>query len=238
MTVTLVRFEASLAAMSDTGTASISTTGWNKTIAGVKGRHGPMRGFKCPRSAGEFCRAYDEWFCCGFGPRTRASRRGGMTRRRQAVQVRQDRHFKGRQFTAEVILWARLAKGSVRRSRMEGQGEGVRWYLMFPISYRDLELMLLDRGVEVDHTTIFRWIQAYAVELEKRIRPHLRMSNGSWRVDETYVYVRVKGRWMYLYLCIEPSTAAARRSTFYCMPSATRRRRNGSSARHWHSLIR
>ena len=51
--------------------------------------------------------------------------------------------FKGRQFTAEAILWA------------------VRWYLMFPVSYRDLELMLLDRGVEVDHTTIFRWIQAY-----------------------------------------------------------------------------
>jgi len=45
--------------------------------------------------------------------------------------------FKGRQFTAEVILWA------------------VRGYLMFPISYRDLELMLLDRGVEVDHSTIF-----------------------------------------------------------------------------------
>ena len=41
-------------------TASISTTGWNKTIAGVKGRHGPMRGFKCPRSAGEFCRTHDE----------------------------------------------------------------------------------------------------------------------------------------------------------------------------------
>ena len=91
--------------------------------------------------------------------------------------------FKGRQFTAEAILWA------------------VRWYLMFPVSYRDLELMLLDRGVEVDHTTIFRWIQAYAVELEKRIRPHLRMSNGSWRVDETYV--RVKGRWTYLYRAVD-----------------------------------
>ena len=75
--------------------------------------------------------------------------------------------FKGRQFTAEVILWA------------------VRWYLMFPISYRDLALMLQDRGVAVDHTTIFRWIQAYAVELEKRIRPHLRPTNGSWRVDES-----------------------------------------------------
>ena len=95
-----------------------------------------------------------------------------------AAQVRSDQPFKGRQFTVEVILWA------------------VRWYLMFPISYRDLELMLLDRGVEVDHTTIFRWIQASAEELEKRIRPHLLMSNGSWRVDETYV--RVKGRWMYL----------------------------------------
>ena len=61
--------------------------------------------------------------------------------------------FKGRQFTAEVILWA------------------VRWYLMFPVSYRDLELMLLDRGVEVDHTTIFRWIQAYAAELEQADPP-------------------------------------------------------------------
>ena len=72
---------------------------------------------------------------------------------------------------------------------------------MFPISYRDLELMLLDRGVAVDHTTIFRWIQAYAAELEKRIRPHLRMSNGSWRVDETYI--RVKGEWVYLYRAVD-----------------------------------
>ena len=106
-----------------------------------------------------------------------------MIKRRHAVQVRQDQSFKGRQFTAEVILWA------------------LRWYLMFPISYRDLMLMLLDRGVEVDHSTIFRWIQAYSAELEKRIRPHLRVSNGSWRVDETYV--RVKGRWMYLYRAVD-----------------------------------
>ncbi len=87
-----------------------------------------------------------------------------MARQRQTARVRQDQSFKGRQLTTEVILWA------------------VRWYLMFPISYRDLELMLLDRGVEVDHTTLFRWTQAYAFDLEKRIRPHLRMSNGSWRV--------------------------------------------------------
>ena len=87
---------------------------------------------------------------------------------------------------------------------------------MFPISYRDLELMLVDHGIEVDHTTLFRWIQAYAVELEKRIRPHLRMNNSSWRVDETYV--KVKGRWMYLY------RAVARPSTFCFPPSATLRR--------------
>lgn len=106
-----------------------------------------------------------------------------MARRHQVGAVKQGGSFKGRQFIAEVILWA------------------VRWYLMFPISYRDLELMLADRGVEVDHTTIFRWIQAYAPELEQRIRPHLRASNGSWRVDETYV--KVKGRWTYLYRAVD-----------------------------------
>jgi transposase-like protein len=91
--------------------------------------------------------------------------------------------FKGRQFTAEIILWA------------------VRWYLQFPISYRDLERMFADRGVKVDHTTLFRWIQAYAPELDKRVRPHLRMTNGSWRVDETYI--RVKGEWVYLYRAVD-----------------------------------
>ena len=106
-----------------------------------------------------------------------------MARRRQVAPLRQGQSFKGRQFTAEVILWA------------------VRWYLMFPISYRDLELMLRDRGVTVAHTTVFRWIQAYAPEIEKRIRPHLRSSNGSWRVDETYV--KVKGRWTYLYRAVD-----------------------------------
>jgi IS6 family transposase len=61
--------------------------------------------------------------------------------------------------------------------------------------------MLLDRGVEVDHTTIFRWIQAYAVEPEKRIRPHLRLSDGSWQVDETHI--RVKVRWTFLYRAVD-----------------------------------
>ncbi len=72
---------------------------------------------------------------------------------------------------------------------------------MFPVSYRDLALMLRDRGVEVEHSTLFRWIQAYAPELERRIRPHLRRGNGSWRVDGTYI--RVKGCWTYLYRAVD-----------------------------------
>jgi transposase, IS6 family len=100
-----------------------------------------------------------------------------------AVKQNNKNLFKGRQFTAEIILWA------------------VRWYLQFPISYRDLERMFTDRGIQVDHTTLFRWIQAYAPELDKRIRPHLRMTNGFWRVDETYI--RVKGIWVYLYRAVD-----------------------------------
>jgi IS6 family transposase len=61
--------------------------------------------------------------------------------------------------------------------------------------------MFSDRGIQVDHTTLFRWIQPYTPELEKRIRPHLRMTNGSWRVDETYI--RVKGEWVYLYRAVD-----------------------------------
>jgi transposase-like protein len=102
-----------------------------------------------------------------------------------AVKHNNKNLFKGRQFTAEIILWA------------------VRWYLQFPISYRDLESMFSDRGIQVDHTTLFRWIQAYAPELEKRVRPHLRMTNGSWKVDETYV--RMKGKWVYLYRAVDAS---------------------------------
>ena len=77
------------------------------------------------------------------------------------------RAFRGLRFPAEVILWA------------------VRWYLQFLISDRDLERMLADRGVEVDHTTMYRWVQRFAPELEKRMRRHLRPCHGPWHVDET-----------------------------------------------------
>jgi transposase, IS6 family len=93
------------------------------------------------------------------------------------------RAFRGFRFPAEVILRA------------------VRWYLQFPISYRDLEAMLADRGVAVDHVSLFRWVQRFAPELEKRTRRHLRPCRGPWHVDETYV--RVGGRWRYLYRAVD-----------------------------------
>ena len=77
----------------------------------------------------------------------------------------------------------------------------VRWYLRYSLSYRDLEEMMNERGLSVDHTTIYRWVQAYAPELEKRCRPHLRPTNDSYRVDETYI--KVKGAWKYLYRAVD-----------------------------------
>ena len=65
------------------------------------------------------------------------------------------RTFRGFCFPAEVVLWA------------------MRWYLQFPISHRDLERMLADRGAEVDHVSPYRWVQRFAPELEKRTGRHL-----------------------------------------------------------------
>jgi transposase, IS6 family len=93
------------------------------------------------------------------------------------------RPFRGFRFPPEVVLWA------------------VRWYLRFPVSYRDLEAMLADRGVVVDHTTMYRWVQRFAPELEKRTRRHLRPCRGPWHVDETYL--RVGGAWRYLYRAVD-----------------------------------
>ena len=101
--------------------------------------------------------------------------------------------FKWRHYQGEIVLW------------------GVRWYCKYGISYRDLEEMLEERGVEVDHTTLYRWVQHYAPEMEKRLRWYMRGSwNDSWRVDETYV--KVKGRWRYLYRAVD---ACGRTIDFY-----------------------
>jgi transposase, IS6 family len=78
------------------------------------------------------------------------------------------------------------------------------WYLRYALSYRDLEELMVERGLGVDHTTVFRWVQRYAPELERRVKRYLKSTNDSWRVDETYI--KVKGRWLYLYgdFCISP----------------------------------
>jgi transposase, IS6 family len=73
----------------------------------------------------------------------------------------------------------------------------VRWYLRYSLSLRDVEELLDERGLQADHTTVWRWVQRYGPELEQRLRRYLKPTNKSWRVDETYL--RVKGRWCYLY---------------------------------------
>src|SRR6202023_2439927 len=70
----------------------------------------------------------------------------------------------------------------------------------FSLSYRDVEL-LADRGLSVDHVTVWRWVQRYAPELDRRLRKRLKPTNDSWRVAETYV--RVKGKWVYLYRAVD-----------------------------------
>ena len=77
----------------------------------------------------------------------------------------------------------------------------VRWYLRYGLSYRDLEEMMTERGLALVHTTFYRWVQVYAPELDRRSRPHLKKTNDSWRVDETYV--KVRGVWMFLYRAVD-----------------------------------
>jgi len=80
--------------------------------------------------------------------------------------------FKGRHFEGEIVLWA------------------VGWYCRYGISYRDLEQMMAERSVSVDHLTIYRWVQKYAPEIETRLRWQWRCPRStSWRVDETDVKV-------------------------------------------------
>jgi transposase-like protein len=91
----------------------------------------------------------------------------------------------------------------------------IRWYVRYALSYRDLEEMMRERGLSVDHTTIFRWVQRYAPELEKRIRPHLKPCNDSWRVDETSI--NIKNVWFSLYRAVDSEG-----STLEFLLSATR----------------
>jgi transposase, IS6 family len=91
--------------------------------------------------------------------------------------------FKGRQFPGEVILTA------------------VRWYLRYPLAYEHVSELLTERGLPVDASCIWRWVQAYATELTKRCRYYLKPPNKSYRVDETYI--KVKGQVKYLYRVVD-----------------------------------
>ena len=91
--------------------------------------------------------------------------------------------FKWKHFVGEIILL------------------NVRWYLKYPLSYRNLKEMMIERGIQVDHSTIMRWVHQYSPEIEKKIRRHLRPTNDSWRVDETYI--KVKGKWKYFYRAVD-----------------------------------
>ncbi len=86
--------------------------------------------------------------------------------------------FKWRHYEAEIILLC------------------VRWYLTYPLSYRQVAEMVSERGWAIHHTTIYRWVQEYGPELDKRCRPYLRLTNDSWRVDETYIKVKGKDRYL------------------------------------------
>jgi transposase, IS6 family len=81
----------------------------------------------------------------------------------------------------------------------------VGWYLRFSLSYRDVEELLAERGLHADHVTVWRWVQRYGQEIQRRLRPRLRPTNDSWRVDETFI--RVKGKWVYLYRAVDSSGA-------------------------------
>ena len=91
--------------------------------------------------------------------------------------------FKGRHFDKSVILLC------------------VRWYLAYNLSLRNLEEMMAERGLSVDHATVHRWVIRYSPELLKRFNLRKRSVSRKWHVDETYIKVRV--RWMYLYRAID-----------------------------------
>lgn len=92
--------------------------------------------------------------------------------------------FSGRHFTKDIILMA------------------VRWSVAYALSYRDIEELMAERGIVVDHSTINRWVIKYAPELEAEFRQRAKNpTNSSWRMDETYI--KVKGKWHYLYRAVD-----------------------------------
>jgi len=121
----------------------------------------------------------------GGGPRPvgRLGQGWGMRRGRMAVPVDDRSAFAGFRFPPDVITLA------------------VRWYLRYGLSYRDLEELLTERGLEVDHVTVCRWVQRFTPLFADAARPCRHAVGDRWFVDEAYV--KVAGRWRYLYRAID-----------------------------------
>lgn len=82
----------------------------------------------------------------------------------------------------------------------------VRWYVAYSLSLRDLEEMMAERGFEVDHSSVHRWVIKLVPLFEKAFRKHKRPVGNSWRMDETYV--KVRGQWKYLYRAVDKAGKA------------------------------
>jgi transposase-like protein len=100
----------------------------------------------------------------------------------------------------------------------------VRWYLRYNLSYRDVEELLAERGIEADHVTVYRWVQRFTPLLADAARFARHSPGDRWFVDETYV--KVNGVWRYVY---RRSTSMGRSSTYCCPPAGMRLRLAGSS---------
>src|SRR3954467_2490549 len=106
-----------------------------------------------------------------------------MVSRRPFIASPPTSAFAGFRFPAESIVLA------------------LRWYLRYGLSYRDVEELLAERGIQVDHVTVYRWVQTFTPEFIDAARPAGPASGSRWFVDETYV--KVAGRWRYLYRAVD-----------------------------------
>lgn len=91
--------------------------------------------------------------------------------------------FKWKHFEGEIILWL------------------IRWYCRYALTYSDLKEIAAERGLSVNRSTICRWVHEYGPEIKKRIKPYLKKASDSWCLDETYI--KIKGKWKYLYRAID-----------------------------------
>jgi transposase-like protein len=123
------------------------------------------------------------WRCCSCCDRVGSRQTAAMRTRRPRSAAVARSAFAGFCFPPDVIVLA------------------VRWYLRFALSYRDVEELLAERGVQVDHVTVYRWVQRFTPLLAEAARPCRHAVGDRWQVDETYV--RVAGRWRYDYRAID-----------------------------------